>query len=152
MSNRTVKITGVSGNDSQFLVKTNDFNIAISNSVASTSAEGPSPTDYLLAGFAGSINAVGLLVAKELGVELQSLEVEIIGELETNKINGIQTRSRAGFRKIDVVVKPISEAPLALLKEWIDIVKERCPLRDNLINATPVILTLVKEYNQHDAA
>jgi len=87
-----------------------------------------------------------------LGIEFQSLEVEIVGELETKKINGIQTRSRAGFRKIDVVVKPISEAPLALLKEWIDTVKERCPLRDNLINSTPVILTLLKEYNQHDAA
>ncbi|ESU29581.1 hypothetical protein FLJC2902T_00490 [Flavobacterium limnosediminis JC2902] len=145
-------IKGVSGLDNQFLVKTNDFNVTISNSVARESGEGPSPTDYLLAGFAGSINAVGLIVAKELGIELQSLEVEIIGELETKKINGIQTRSRAGFRKIDVVVKPISDAPLVLLKEWIDTVKGRCPLRDNLINSTPVILTLVKEYNQHDAA
>jgi len=152
MSNRTVAIKGVSGNKNQFLVQTNDFNVTISNSVSSKSGDGPSPTDYLLAGFAGSINAVGLIVAQELGIELQSLEVEIVGELETKKINGIQTRSRAGFRKIDVVVKPISEAPLALLKEWIDTVKERCPLRDNLINSTPVILTLLKEYNQHDAA
>jgi uncharacterized OsmC-like protein len=152
MSNRTVTITGVSGNNNQFLVKTSDLNVVISNSVSSESGEGPSPIDYLLAGFAGSINAVGLIVAKELGIELQSMEVEIVGELETKKINGIQTRSRAGFRKIDVVVKPISEAPLALLKEWIDTVKERCPLRDNLINSTPVVLTLLKEYNQHDAA
>ncbi|ESU21099.1 hypothetical protein FEDK69T_26540 [Flavobacterium enshiense DK69] len=152
MSNRIVTVNGVSGADNQFLVKTNDFNVVISNSVSGEFSEGPSPTDYLLAGFAGSINAVGLIVAKELGIELQSLEVEIVGELETKKIKGMQTRSRAGFRKIEVVVKPVSEAPLTLLKEWIDTVKERCPLRDNLMNSTPVMLTLLKEYNQHNAA
>lgn len=152
MGNRIVTVSGVSSGDNQFLVKTNDFNVVINNSVSGEFGEGPSPTDYLLAGFAGSVNAVGLIVAKELGIELQSLEVEIAGELETKKIEGVQTRSRAGFRKIEVVVKPISEAPLALLKEWMDTVKERCPLRDNLINATPVMLTLLKEYNQHTAA
>jgi len=152
MSNKTVAIKGVSGNGNQFLVETNGFNVNISNSVSTGSGEGPSPTDYLLAGFAGSINAVGLIVAKELGIELQSVHVEIIGELETKKAQGLQTRSRAGFRKIDVIVKPISNAPLGLLKLWIDEVKERCPLRDNLINSTPVLLTLFKEYNQEETA
>jgi len=152
MSNKTVAIKGVSGNGNQFLVETNGFNVNISNSVSTGSGEGPSPTDYLLAGFAGSINAVGLIVAKELGIELQSVHVEIIGELETKKAQGLQTRSRAGFRKIDVIVKPISNAPLGLLKLWIDEVKERCPLRDNLINSTPVLLTLFKDYNQEETA
>ncbi|HSD15424.1 MAG TPA: OsmC family protein [Flavobacterium sp.] len=152
MSNRIVTISGVSSEDNHFLVKTNDFNVVISNSVSGESGEGPSPTDFLLAGFAGSINAVGLIVAKELGIELLSLEVEIVGELVTKKVEGKQTRSRAGFRKIEVVVKPVSNAPLVLLKEWIDTVKERCPLRDNLINTTPVVLTLLKEYNKHNAA
>lgn len=152
MSSKTVAITGFSGSDNQFLVKTGNSDVNITNSVSGDSAEGPSPTDYLLAGFAGSINAVGLLVAKELGIELQAVQVEIVGELETKKVKGIPTRSRAGFRKIEVVIKPTSDAPLALLKQWMDEVKERCPLRDNLINATPVSLTLLKEYKQHDAA
>lgn len=152
MSSKTVVITGFSGNDNQFLVKTGNSDVNITNSVSGDSAEGPSPTDYLLAGFAGSINAVGLLVAKELGIKLQSVQVEIVGELQTKKANGIQTRSRAGFRKIEVIVKPTSDASLPLLKQWMDEVKERCPLRDNLINTTPVTLTLLKEYKQHDAA
>lgn len=152
MSSKTVVITGFSGSDNQFLVKTDNFDVNITNSVSGDAANGPSPTDYLLAGFAGSINAVGLLVAKELGIKLQSVQVEIIGELETKKANGIQTRSRAGFRKIEVIVKPTSDASLSLLKQWMDEVKERCPLRDNLINTTPVTLTLLKEYKQHDAA
>ncbi|MGX7667427.1 OsmC family protein [Flavobacterium pedocola] len=152
MSSKLVTATGVSENANQFSVQINGANLTLSNAISIGSGKVPSPTDYLLAGFAGSINAVGLLVAEELGIELQSVQVEITGELETKKAEGIPTRSRAGFRKIEVIVKPVSDAPLVLLKQWIDEVKERCPLRDNLINSTPVLLTLLKEYKQHDAA
>lgn len=152
MSSKTVSVTGISENNGTFSVSANGSNLTINDTISIGSGKVPSPTDYLLAGFAGSINAVGLLVAEELGIELQSVQVEVTGELETKKAEGIPTRSRAGFRKIEVVVKPTSEAPLALLKQWIDEVKERCPLRDNLINSTPVLLTLLKEYKQHDAA
>lgn len=152
MSNKVVTVTGISENSNQFSVVTNGSSLSINNIISVGSGKVPSPTDYLLAGFAGSINAVGLIVAEELGIELKSIQVDIVGELETKKVEGLPTRSRAGFRKIEVIVKPTSEAPLTLLKQWIDEVKERCPLRDNLINSTPVLLTLLKEYKQHDAA
>ena len=152
MSNKTVSVTGISESNSQFSVSTSGSSLTINNAISIGSGKVPSPTDYLLAGFAGSINAVGLIVAEELGIELKSIQVDIVGELETKKVEGIPTRSRAGFRKIEVIVKPTSDAPLTLLKQWIDAVKERCPLRDNLINSTPVLLTLLKEYKQHDAA
>lgn len=152
MSNKTVSVTGISESNSQFSVSTSGSNLTINNAISIGSGKVPSPTDYLLAGFAGSINAVGLIVAEELGIELKSVQVDIVGELETKKAEGLPTRSRAGFRKIEVIVKPTSDAPLTLLKQWIDEVKERCPLRDNLINSTPVLLTLLKEYKQHDAA
>ncbi|TGD57393.1 OsmC family protein [Flavobacterium humi] len=146
MSNTSVHITGFSENSNQFVVQSQGFNVRISNHISNGNTNDPSPAEFLLAGFAGSINAVGKIVAKELGIELESLFVEISGELQTKKAEGLRTRSRAGFRKIEVVVKPISDAPLGLLKQWIDEVKERCPLRDNLINATPVQLTLLKEF------
>lgn len=152
MSKTIVSITGVSQHNSQFVVSTKGASLTIDNAISAGSGKLPNPTDYLLAGFAGSINAVGLIVAEELGIELKSVQVEIIGELETRKAEGIPTRSRSGFRKIEVVVKAVSDAPLVLLKQWIDEVKERCPLRDNLMNATPISLTLLKEYKQHDAA
>lgn len=147
MSSKVISISGFSGNGNQFLVKSSQISLGISNSVAGEEDKIPSPAEYLLAGFAGSINAVGRLVAIELGVELKSLEVQVSGELETKKAEGIKTRSRAGFRKIEVVIKPTSDAPLDALKQWMDEVKERCPLRDNLINETPVSLTLLKEFN-----
>lgn len=146
MSNKLINITGLSESNNQFVIKSQGFNVTVSNNVAIENSDSPSPYAFLLAGFAGSINAVGKLVAIELGIKLESLLVEISGELETKKAEGLKTRSRAGFRKIEVLVKPTSDAPLGLLKQWIDEVKERCPLRDNLINTTPVLLTLLKEY------
>lgn len=152
MSTTSVSVSGISNSSNPFSVSANGFTLSINNTIAVGGDKLPTPTDYLLAGFAGSINAIGLIVAEELGIELKSVQVYIVGELETKKAEGIPTRSRAGFRKIEVIVKPTSDAPLTLLKQWIDEVKERCPLRDNLINATPVLLTLLKEYTQHDAA
>ena len=47
---------------------------------------------------------------------------------------------------IDVVVKPTSEASLEELQKWISAVKKRCPIHDNLINPTPITLSLVPQY------
>ncbi len=148
MSNKIINVKGISKSNNQFVVQSQGFNINISNNVSDNWSNDPSPEEFLLAGFAGSINAVGKLIAEELGIKLESLLVEISGELETKKSEGIKTRSRAGFSKIEVVIKPVSDASLDLLKKWLDEVKERCPLRDNLINTTPVLLTLLKEYKE----
>jgi len=150
MSNKIVNVLGFVENSEQFVVKTQNFKVRISNNVVLGDQNGPSPVEFLLAGLAGSINAVGHIVARELKLELKALQVEISGELETSKIAGIETNSRPGLKCIEVVVKPTTDASLVVLKQWIDIVKERCPLRDSLLNTSAVLLTLVKEYNQSE--
>ncbi|UUC46815.1 OsmC family protein [Flavobacterium cerinum] len=148
MSTKIVNVLGFVENNDQFVVKTENFKVRISNNVVLGDQNGPSPVEFLLAGFAGSINAVGHIVARELKLDLKALQVEISGELETSKIAGMDTNSRPGLKCIEVVVKPTTDAPLVLLKQWIDTVKDRCPLRDSLLNTSSVLLTLVKEYNQ----
>lgn len=144
MNTKKINVLGYEAGNNQFVVKAQDFKIQISNSSTNGIPETPNPLEYLLAGFAGSVNAVGQIAAKELGIELQSLQVEIAGIIEETKEK--TKKGRSGFKSIEIVVKPTSEAPLFLLKEWIDMVKERCPVRDTLLNATPVLLTLIKEY------
>lgn len=150
MSTKIVNVLGFVENNNQFVVKTQNFKVRISNNVVVGDQNGPSPIEFLLAGFAGSINAVGHIVARELKLELKALQVEISGELETSKIAGVNTDGRPGLKFVEVVVKPTTDAPLVLLKEWIDTVKERCPLRDSLLHPSSVLLTLVKEYNQSE--
>ncbi|UYW00936.1 OsmC family protein [Flavobacterium agricola] len=152
MSRQVVNVLGFSSNENQFVVKSQNFSVKISNQITNSDLETPNPLEFLLSGIAGSINATGQIVAKELNMELKSIQVEISGEIESKKFEGEKTRSRAGLRGIEVVIKPTSNASLTHLKQWMDIVKERCPVYDNLINNTPVNISLVKDFLQKNVA
>lgn len=152
MSRQVVNVLGFSSNENQFVVKSQNFSVKINNQIVNAESEHPSPIEYLLSGIAGSINATGQIVAKELNMDLKSIQIEISGEIESKKFEGEKTRSRAGLRAIEVVIKPTSNASIPTLKLWMDTVKERCPIYDNLINNTPVSISLVKDYFQQNVA
>ena len=146
MSLKKVNVLGYANADDQFIVKANNLQVRISKNNSNPELEGPSPHEYVLAGYAGCINAVGKLVAKEQYLDLKSLQVEISATLSLDQYQGKETNERAGFQVIDVVVKPTSEASLEELQKWISAVKKRCPIHDNLINPTPITLSLVPQY------
>lgn len=152
MSQKIVNVLGYAKTNNQFVVKAQNFDVRISKNENFPELEGPSPLEYLLAGYAGCINAVGKLVAKEQGITLKSLQVEVSGTLSLDKYQGKISYERAGFKSIQVVVKPTSDATLEELKSWIEAVENRCPIQDNLINPTPVELTLLKEFSTIEAA
>ena len=146
MSTKTVNVVGYAKDDSQFVVKAQHLDIRISKNEKAPELEGPSPLEYILAGYAGCINAVGKLVAKEQGLTLKSLQVEISGTLSLDKYQGKISPERAGFQSIEVVVRPTSDATLEELQAWLVAVEERCPVQDNLVRPTPVSVVLFKEY------
>ena len=55
------------------------------------------PVEYLLAGYAGCLNVVFGIVAKELAIEIQSLKINIDGDINPEKFLGISNDERAGF-------------------------------------------------------
>lgn len=152
MSTKTVNVLGYAKDNSQFVVKAQSFDIRISKNEHFPELEGPSPIEYILAGYAGCINAVGKLVAKEQGIVLKSLQVEITGTLSLDKYQGKISYERAGFKSVEVVVKPTSDASLEALQEWLIAVENRCPVQDNLVNPTPVSVVLFKEYESSAVA
>jgi uncharacterized OsmC-like protein len=60
-------------------------------------------------------------------------------------------KDRSGFERIELVVKPVTNADLTTLKFWMDEIKERCPIYDNLLNSTPINLVVTKDYTQNVA-
>lgn len=136
---KTINVLGYSRNNEQFVVKTQNSDVRISRNEKFPELEGPSPFEYILAGFAGCVNAVGQQVAAELGINLKSLQVEITGEASLEE--------RVGFNKIEIVLKPTTDASLQVLQKWLQLVQQKSPVYDNLVNSTPVELTLYKEYN-----
>lgn len=146
MGTKIVNIKGYAKNNEQFVVKTKNYNVRINTNVNHPELDAPSPIEYILAGYAGCINAVGNLVAKELNIYLKSLQVSISGEINVDKFLGNPTAERAGFKSIEVVIKPDSEATSDELQNWLSIVESRCPVYDNLVNHTPIKVSLVNEY------
>jgi len=137
-----INVLGYTGNNSQFVVKTLNANLRMNQNEKYPELEGPNPYEYILAGFAGCINALGQEVAAEQGITLRSLQVEIIGSLENNQ----DKKARHGFDRIEITLKPASTAPLDALQRWMKEVQLRSPAYDSLVNSTPVNLTLYKEY------
>lgn len=152
MSLVNFKVSGNSKPDEQFVVKTPNFKIRIGENSSYPELNSPCPVEYILAGLAGCLNIVSGIVAKELNIEIKSLQIEIEGAIDVDKYLGVSTEERAGFKAIEVTVKPVSDASEEELQKWIAIVESRCPVHDNLFSPTPISLNWVRELQAAEVA
>ena len=102
----------------------------------------PNPVEYILAGYAGCINVVAHLVAKELDFELKNFKVDIQGTINPERLFGQSYQERAGYKSLEVVLQTSSEIDPEIRKKWLDEVENRCPVNDNLSNPTPIKFSL----------
>ena len=143
MSDFTFSVQGQSNSATKFTAKARQFSLVIDEPEAlGGKDESANPVEFILAGLAGCLNVVGHLVAKELQFELKQLDIEISGEINPNRFLGISKDERAGFKSINVSLKPDAATDDVTLEKWLDIVQERCPVKDNLLNQTPLKLKL----------
>jgi uncharacterized OsmC-like protein len=132
-------VSGVSESPARVVVKARQFNIVVDEPPALGGEDkGANPVEYLLSALAGCLNVVAHLVAKEMGINLTRLEIQVSGELNTDRLQGKQTSERAGFQSINVNMKVETDADESKLARWLEVVKGRCPVSDNLANPTPV--------------
>jgi uncharacterized OsmC-like protein len=104
---------------------------------------GANPVEFLLASYAGCINVVAHLTARELGIKVEKLSIAISGNINPARLLGQSDAERAGFKKIDVEFSPVTDASPELIKQWISVIKNRCPINDNLASPTPLSFSLV---------
>lgn len=148
MSNLRFSVNGESNSTTQFVAKARHFKLVVDEpEELGGTDEAANPVEYILAGLAGCINVVGHLVAKELGFEISKLNIDISGEINPDKLLGISTHERAGFQSIQINLNPETEADIVTLSQWLKIVEDRCPVKDNLRNETPVRLSVEKVYS-----
>ena len=102
----------------------------------------PSPVEYILAGYAGCINVVAHITAKELGISLNDLSIDISGDINPDRLFGRSFRDRAGYKTISVNIKTTAVLSNTLKSKWIKAIEHRCPVNDNLANVTPVLFHL----------
>ncbi len=110
----------------------------------------PSPVELLLAALAGAINAIGQYTAKELGMTVRRLDIAVDGDCDGARFFGTSLDGRAGFTDIRVSLTLDSGAGPELAARWLEQVRLRCPVLDNLTAPAAVSLELVR--NPQDTA
>lgn len=103
---------------------------------------GANPVEYLLGALSGCLNVVGHIVAREMGFDFNGMEIDIEGGLNPAKFMGKPSDERTGYQFIDAKIKLNTEMDSETLKKWVKEVEERCPVSDNIGNATPITISL----------
>jgi len=146
MSLLNFSVSGKSESPTRLVAKTRQFSIVVDEPPSlGGSDEGANPVEYLLASYAGCLNVVAHLVAKEKGIEMKGLAIEVSGDLDPARLFGEATSARAGYQYIKVTLKPETDAHEQLLAVWLEEVERRCPINDNLSAATPVTVGVEKQ-------
>jgi uncharacterized OsmC-like protein len=132
-------ISAESRTETHTVVEAREFTFSVDEptDLGGTNA-GPNPVEYLLGALAGCLNVVGHTVAEEMGLEMRTIEVEIEGDLDPRKFLGQREEPRAGYQQVAVSLAVESPADDDQLETWLATVEERCPVSDNIANATPV--------------
>ena len=104
--------------------------------------EGPNPVEYLLGAWAGCMNVVAHTVCEEHDVEFAGLDIDVEGDLDPRKFMGMADEPRAGFQEIRVELTADTDVDDETLDTILEEVEARCPVGDNIMDATPANVTL----------
>ncbi len=149
MGNLTFSIKGASESPARFAGRARHFKILVDEPEGlGGTDQGANPVEFLLAAYAGCLNVVGHLIAKELGFTLHKIDIHVEGDINPDRLFGTSDAERAGFSGIKVSLTPHADTDAVTLKKWLEIVETRCPVNDNLANPTPVSIQLNKFVSQ----
>jgi len=102
----------------------------------------PSPLDYILAAHGGCLNFMTFFIANEMNIPVEGTEINITGKLDPSKFAGTNMNVRAGYQEIAIDIEVKSSASQEQIAQLLEAVKDRCPVSDNITNATPVTIAM----------
>ena len=136
-----IRVSGTSETPARIKLKSGNFEFTIDEpeQMGGTNL-GPSPVQTLLFALAGCLNVTGNFVAKEMNIPLLEMKIQIDGELNPCKFMGISDSERAGFMLIDVLIEPkfATSVSREIINAWIAETERRCPVTDNIKQATHI--------------
>jgi uncharacterized OsmC-like protein len=143
LSDLKFSVVGYSESTTRVAVKARDFTMIVDEPpMLGGQDKGPNPVEYILGAVVGCLNVTAHLIAKEMNITINSLEIKASGSLNPDRLFGKTTDERAGFKGIDIDFIVDADADAQTLESWLTQVKSRCPVSDNLSNITPVALAL----------
>ena len=140
---KTVKVTA-EGPDSWVVTTHSGKHVSIVDQPEAMGGtdSGPSPLDYMFVALGGCLVTVSKIVAGQQKIDLRDVEIEITGDLNLAVLRGQEKNERAGFTSITAKVKVDADLSKEEKKAFLEEVDKRCPVSENLMNLTPVIVDL----------
>ena len=138
-----VNVEGVSQSATKINLSSGKFNIVIDEPASMGGTDsGPSPVQVLLMALAGCLNITGHTVAKEQGLKLKRLKININGNMDASTFLGYTTGKRAGFENVNVYLETEFEELVTTEQrdKWLAETEKRCPVTDNIKTQTKIII------------
>lgn len=141
MADIRFRIKAHSENATKTIVKARGFELVVDEPQdLGGNNEGANPVEFILAGYAGCLNVMAHVCAKELGIDLKGVKIDIVGNLNPARLFGQSFEERAGYKEIKATIKADCIADDAIMDKWLAAIVDRCPVGDNLKNATAVVV------------
>ena len=104
--------------------------------------EGLLPVEALLGALAGCLNSVGHHVAAQRGLDVKRIDATVEADLDVRRFRDGTGEERAGFRSVRATVTVETKANDEDVMAWLEEVRDRNPVIDNLVAPTPVELAV----------
>ena len=105
---------------------------------------GPTPLDVQLMSLGGCVAAIGRIIANQRKLTVRGIEVSVEGDIDTDGLLGKPTEKRVGFSAITARVKIDADMSAAEKTQFLHDIDARCPISENLQNATRVDMVLTE--------
>ena len=105
---------------------------------------GPSPLDYIFVALGGCLVTIAKIVAGQKKIDLRGVEVDVSGDINLAVLRGQEKDQRAGFQNINVAIKVDADMTKEEKEAFVKEVDQRCPVSENLMNSTPLNLTVIE--------
>ncbi len=100
------------------------------------------PVEYFLGAIIGCLNSTGTMVARDMDIDIDSMQVTIEGGVDYARYRGETATARSGLQGLDVTLDVETDASKERLEEWRSAVEERCPVTDNVEHETALNVVL----------
>lgn len=100
------------------------------------------PVEYLLGSVAACVNSTGTMVARDMDLDIESLDITVEGSVDYARYHGDVTDTRPGLQALTITVDISADAAQETIEHWLEDVKRRCPITDTIANETPLDLSL----------
>jgi len=103
---------------------------------------GANPVEYLLAGLAGCITTSLVCHAAARGVNIDSIESTLEGDIDLQGLLQIDKSVNPGYQGINIKFKIESDASKEILQELVELAKNASPVANTISKPTPIHVSL----------